>query len=237
MNVLIIGATSGIGNALARLYAEGQNRVIATGRRTELLEELRSKFPDRIIMQTLDINNTESAVEAIESVWQKIKTVDLAILCSGVGDLNPNLDFSLELPTLSTNVIGWTNAVDLIYRKFLDQGFGHLGAITSVGGLRGEPNAAAYSASKAYQINYTEALRKKAYKSKKPIFVSDIRPGLVDTRMAKGEGLFWVMPAEKIASQIAIAISKKRSVTVVSKRWNLLHFIMRILPNWIYDKI
>lgn len=237
MNVLIIGATSGIGNALARHYAQGQNKVIAVGRRKELLEKLYSEFPNKIAVKTLDINEADSTVKIMDGIWHEESAVDLVVLCSGVGDLNPELDFSLELPTLYTNVIGWTNAVDYIYRKFTGQGFGHLAVITSVGGLRGEPNAPAYSASKAYQINYTEALRKKAHKSKLPIYISDIRPGLVDTKMAKGEGLFWVMPTEKIAAQIAKAIFKKCPVAVVSKRWKLLHFIMKILPNWLYDKL
>ena len=111
-------------------------------------------------------------------------------MCSGTGDLNPSLDYTVERPTIETNVIGWTFVVDMLYHIFEQQGHGHLVAITSVGGLRGEPMSPAYSATKAYQINYMEALRKKAYKSGGKIIVTDVRPGLVDTAMAKGEGLF-----------------------------------------------
>ena len=87
----------------------------------------------------------------------------------------------------------------------------HLVAITSAGGLRGEAMSPAYSATKAYQINYVEALRKKALKNGEHIIVTDIRPGLVDTAMAKGEGLFWVMPVDQVARQIISAIRKKKS--------------------------
>ena len=90
--------------------------------------------------------------------------------------------------------MGWTFVVDTLYRLFEQQGSGHLVAITSIGGLRGEMGAPAYSATKAYQINYLEALRKKAFKAGGSIIVSDVRPGLVDTAMAKGDGLLWVMP-------------------------------------------
>ena len=117
-----------------------------------------------------------------------------------------------------------------MYCIFEKQGFGHLVAITSVGGLRGEPSAPAYSATKAYQINYMEAIRKKAFKNGGRITVTDIRPGLVNTAMAKGEDLFWVMPVEKVSNQIISAIRKKRSKVYVTKRWHILAFIYKILP-------
>ena len=100
---------------------------------------------------------------------------------------------------------------------FEQQGYGHLVAITSAGGLRGEPAAPAYSATKAYQINYMEAIRKKAFRNGDCITVTDVRPGLVDTAMAKGEGLFWVMPVDKVVTQIIAAISKKKSKVYVTK--------------------
>lgn len=70
----------------------------------------------------------------------------------------------MERPTIDTNVVGWTFVIDILYHIFEQQDFGHLVAITSAGGLRGEPMAPAYSATKAYQINYIEALRKKSFK-------------------------------------------------------------------------
>ncbi len=97
--------------------------------------------------------------------------------------------------------------------------------------------APAYSATKAYQINYMEALRKKAYKSGIQIVVTDIRPGLVDTAMAKGEGLFWVMPVEKVASQIIAVIHKKKSKAYVTKRWHLLAIINRSVPYIIFKRM
>jgi short-subunit dehydrogenase len=125
----------------------------------------------------------------------------------------------------------------MLYHIFERQNSGHLVAITSAGGLRGEPMAPAYSATKAYQINYMEALRKKAFKKGVHIVVTDIRPGLVDTAMAKGEGLFWVMPVEKVASQIIAAIRKKKSKVYVTKRWHILAIINKYLPYCLYKRI
>ena len=95
----------------------------------------------------------------------------------------------------------------------------------------------AYSASKAYQINYMEALRKKAFKDNGNVLVTDIRPGLVDTAMAKGDGLFWVMPVEKVAKQICNAIKKHKSKAYVTKRWHIIAIIMRFLPYWLYKRM
>ncbi len=167
----------------------------------------------------------------------KLGCIDLAIVCSGTGDLNPLLDYVIERPTIDTNVTGWTFVIDTLYRIFEQQGHGHLVAITSAGGLRGEPMAPAYSATKAYQINYMEALRKKAFKTGGKITVTDIRPGLVDTAMAKGEGLFWVMPVEKVAHQIRIAICRGKSKAYVTKRWHVLASINKNLPFFLYKRI
>lgn len=84
----------------------------------------------------------------------------MAIVCAGTGDINTELLFEKELGAIRTNVVGWTAAVDCIYNHFKQQDKGHLVTITSIGGLAGEPAAPAYSATKAYQINYTQALRK-----------------------------------------------------------------------------
>jgi short-subunit dehydrogenase len=67
--------------------------------------------------------------------------------------------------------------------------------------------------------------------------VTDIRPGLVDTEMAKGEGLFWVMPVEKTVRQIYKAIISKKKVTYVTKRWRLIAIILKRIPRPIYDKM
>ena len=234
MNILIIGATSGIGKSLFERYVTEGNRLGIVGRRTHLLDELRQEHPDTTVTATADITKQDETERAIDALRAELKHIDLAIVCSGTGDINATLDYTVERPTIDTNITGWTFVIDMLYHIFEQQGHGHLVAITSAGGLRGEPMAPAYSASKAYQINYMEALRKKAHKSGNNIHVTDIRPGLVDTAMAKGEGLFWVMPVEKVANQIVAAIRKQKSKTYVTKRWHILAIINKNLPFHLY---
>ena len=234
MNIIVIGATSGIGRTLFEKYATDGNCMGIVGRRTHLLNELCQEHPDTTFSATADITRQEEIEQAIHTLCAKLEHIDLAIVCSGTGDLNPSLDYALECPAIDTNVRGWTFVIDTLYHIFEQQGHGHLVAVTSVGGLRGEPMAPAYSATKAYQINYMEALRKKAFKSGGHITVTDIRPGLVDTAMAKGDGLFWVMPVDKVADQIISAIRKKKTKGYVTKRWHFLAIINKNLPFTLY---
>lgn len=237
MNIIIIGATSGIGNGLLKEYATSENKVGIVGRRKDILKEIEADYPANIFPFAADITQTDQTDRAITYFQSKLATIDLVFVCSGTGELNPLLDFKLEYPTLQTNVVGWTYLMDCFYNILRQQGFGHLVAITSIGGLRGEAQAPAYSASKAYQINYLEAMRKKAYKECRAVNITDIRPGLVDTRMAKGENLFWVMPVEKVVSQIADGIKQKKSKVYITKRWHILAIINKNLPYFIYKKM
>ncbi len=226
MNIAIIGATSGIGRELWNIYsASGQHKVAVVGRRATMLDEMKGLRPENTLPYAFDLNNYDKVESLLAEIRSDLGTIDLAIVCAGTGDLNPDLDFGIELATISTNILGWTAAVDALYHLFSRQGCGHLATLTSIGGLAGEPAAPAYSATKAYQINYTQALRKKC--ARQGIHVTEIRPGLVDTAMAKGEGLFWVMPAKKVARQIASAISKKKKSVVVTKRWRPIAFILK----------
>ena len=237
MNIVIIGATSGIGKALFEKYANENNRIGIIGRRAHLLDKLYQKYPSKTIPTKADIINLEEIEQAINALHKEMEYIDLAIVCAGTGEINATLDYAVERPTIDTNVVGWTFVIDMLYHIFERQGCGYLVAITSAGGLRGEPMAPAYSATKAYQINYMEALRKKAFKNGGHIIVTDIRPGLVDTAMAKGEGLFWVMPVEKVANQIITAIRKKKSKAYVTRRWHILAITNKNLPFFLYKRL
>jgi len=234
---IIIGATSGIGKGLAKLLADNNYKVGITGRRTELLNELKNENPNSYFVKSFDVTDTKNTVEKLKELITELGGLDLLIISSGTGDINENLNFEIEKRTIDTNVLGFTSIADWTFNYFEKQKFGHLVAISSIGGLRGSRGAPAYNASKAFQINYIEGLRQKAAKLKEPIFVTDIRPGLVDTEMAKGEGLFWVMPVEKTVRQIYSAIIRKKKVAYVTKRWRLIATILKQIPRVIYDKM
>jgi len=234
---IVIGATSGIGKRLVMLLADNGYKVGITGRRTELLENLRSENSDSYIINAFDVTDTKVAVEKLEELTVELGGLNLLIYCSGTGDINNKLDFEIEKRTIDTNVVGFTSIADWAFNYFEKQKFGHFVAISSIGGLRGSRQAPAYNASKAYQINYLEGLRQKAARLNEQIIITDIRPGFVDTAMAKGEGLFWVMPVEKVVRQIYKAIIRKKKVVYVTKRWRIIALILKLIPKPVYSKL
>jgi short-subunit dehydrogenase len=234
---IIIGASSGIGKGLAKLLAENDYKVGITGRKIELLNEVKKTNSKSFLIKTFDVTDIKVSIEKLEDLTSELGGLDLLILSSGTGDLNETLDFEIEKKAIDLNVTGFTNIIDWTYRYFEKQEFGHLVAISSLAGIRGSRQAPAYNATKSYQINYLEGLRQKSTKSKKSIFITDIRPGLVDIDMAKGEGLFWVMPVKKVTKQIFKGIKNKSKVVYVTKRWGFIGRLLKILPRFIYDRM
>ena len=131
MNILIVGATSGIGKALYSHYISCDNNVAIMGRRKSILDEIYAANPSKTFSAQTDISNVKPFNDAFNSIIKSLCTIDLAIVCASVGELNETLDISQELTTLSTNVVGWTNAVDTIYHHFETMGKGHLVTITA----------------------------------------------------------------------------------------------------------
>jgi short-subunit dehydrogenase len=235
--VIIIGSTSGIGKGLAQIFAANDYKVGITGRRKELLLELKDEIPDAYLTKVLDVTDTVSSIEQLEDLTNELGGLDILVISSGIGEINISLDFEIEKQTIDANILGFTSIADWAFNYFQKQQTGHLVLISSIGGLRGSSQAPAYNASKAYQINYTEGLQQKATKLKLPILITDIRPGLVDTKMAKGEGLFWVMPLEKAVNQMYKAIVNKREVVYVTKRWRLIALLLKLLPREVYKRM
>lgn len=236
-NAIVFGATSGIGNALTKILVENGYNVAITGRRSEKLNELKNLYSDNINVKQNDIQNVTHLEEIFHEIVEEFETIDLIIQSSGVGFINPKLEWDKEEQTALTNVLGVTRIYTLAYRLFKKQQFGHLVGITSIASIRGSRAAPVYFASKAYQKSYLEGLyiKTKSIKSKK-VFISEIRPGFVDTAMALGDDIFWMVPLEKAAKQIYNAIVKKKRVTYVSKRWQIIAWILKLAPAWILKK-
>ena len=236
-NAIIVGATSGIGRGLARILVTQGYKVGITGRRAELLDELKSENPNLYFTSCFDITDTEIIAAKLTALTEALGGLSLLVISAGTGDLNETLDFAIEKRTIDTNITGFTYTVDWAFNYFRNRNPGQIVAITSIAGVRGGRLAPAYNATKAYQINYLEGLRQKAKQLKAPIYITDIRPGFVDTAMAKGPGQFWVASVEKAAGQIFNAIKAKKRIAYITKRWYLIAAIVKLIPRQIYDRI
>lgn len=233
---IIIGASSGIGKDLAIVLAEHGYEVGIMARRLEKLEDLQKEIPTKTYIGYIDIGSSAEAIEKTEEMIDKMGGLDLMILNAGIGFLNPELDSAKEIETIKVNVEGFCVLAGLSYKYFSSQGHGHIVGISSIGALRGNHVAPAYNASKAFMSNYLEGLRKKAFNEKIPITVTDIKPGFVDTDMAKGEGKFWVASPKKAAEQIYAAIKAKRKHAYITHRWRLIGWVLKLMPDCLYFK-
>ncbi len=229
--ILIIGASSGIGRELAKQYLDKGYKLGVLARRIDLLNEISLLAPDRVTVGTIDVSQPTQAVIDYENFLQKFDRVDVIINSAGIGFINHDLALGVELKTNSVNVDGFVAITGASIKHFIKQGYGHYAGITSVAALTGRADCPAYNASKAYQANYLEAMRQMVHRKKLPITITDIKPGFVDTGMAKGDKFIWMASPTKAAGQILRALERKREHVYVTRRWRLIAWAIKLSPR------
>nr|WP_294906430.1 SDR family NAD(P)-dependent oxidoreductase [uncultured Lacibacter sp.] len=234
--VVIIGASSGIGKALAICYLKAGHKVGITGRRKHLLEELKQQYPQQVSVETFDVTGPDNLLH-LKQLIEQLGGMDVFVYSSGTGEASKSLSDEIEQQTTLINVNGFVENTVYAFNYFLQQGYGQVVGISSIAAYRGNSWAPAYGASKAYMSNYLEALSIKASRMKIPITITDIQPGFVQTEMAKGNKLFWMAPLDKAVKQIFNAIEKKKRKVQVTKRWALIAWVLTWLPYSIYKKL
>lgn len=234
--IIIVGASSGIGYEIACRYVVNGNKVGVTGRRENLLQKLKEKYQQQIFVSCFDVMGNGNH-QKLKSLIDELGGLDLLIYNSGYGEPSKELNWEIENVTTKTNVNGFVEIVTYAFNYFVHQGYGQIAITSSVAAVRGNSLAPAYSASKAFMSNYAEGLNIKAKRLKKKIVITDIRPGFINTKMAKGNGQFWVIPKEKAAEKIIGAIAKKKRVAYITRRWWLVAQMMKFLPYGVYRRV
>lgn len=236
-NAIVVGASSGIGREVAKLLlAEGWHIGIAA-RREELLQDLKAEAPERIETMSIDVTKPDAG-ERLQTLISRLGGIDLYFHASGIGKQNRTLEESIELDTMETNAVGFTRMIGAAYRYFAQQGKGHIAAITSIAGTKGLGPAPAYSATKAMQATYLQALEQQARQRGVDIRFTDIRPGFVDTALLSGTFKYpMMMKPEAVARDIVSSINAKRHVRVIDGRYRVMTFFWRLIPNWIWRRM
>ena len=229
--VVIIGASSGMGMEVAKLFlAEGCMLGVAA-RREDRLQAIKQFAPDRVVTATIDVT-ADDAPQRLRVLIDELGGMDLFFYSSGIGKQNRMLTPDIELNTVNTNGMGFTRMIGEAYRYFAECGEGHITAITSIAGTKGLGPAPSYSATKAMQNVYLQSLEQQAHARGLKIRFTDIRPGFVETDLLKGNFRYPMMlKPEKVARQIVRAVNNKRHVKVIDWRYAILTALWRRLPR------
>lgn len=228
---VVIGASSGIGREVAILLMKEGWTVGVAARRVDRLEELHAAAVEQI-----DVTQ-EEATERLQSLISRLGGMDLFFYASGIGKQNRELKEDIELATLETNGVGFTRMIGEAYRYFVKQGYGHIAAITSIAGTKGLGPAPSYSATKAMQNVYLQALEQQANARGLKIRFTDIRPGFVDTALLSGDFHYPMMlKPEHVAKEILYAINHRQHIRVIDWKYRILTAFWRRIPRCLWRR-
>ncbi len=240
--VVIIGATSAIAEATARLYAARGAQLFLVARNAERLEDiaadLRVRGSQEVFHATLDMNDLPDHARVIEAIWSSLGNVDVALIAHGTlpdqGQCESSADVALkEFSTNGTSTIALLTAMA---PRFEAQRKGTMAVISSVAGDRGRQSNYLYGSAKAAVTAFTSGLRQRM--AKLGVNVLTIKPGFVDTPMTKEfkKGALWAKPGA-IAHGILRAADRGRSVVYLPGFWLPIMLVIRHIPEFIFKRI
>lgn len=220
-----------MGMEVAKLLLDEGCQLGVAARREDRLQALKQLAPDRVVTATIDVT-AEDAPHRLRSLIDEMGGMDLFFYSSGIGKQNRTLEPDIELNTFNTNAMGFARMIGEAFRYFADRGEGHIAAITSIAGTKGLGPAPSYSATKAMQNVYLQALEQQSNARGLKIRFTDIRPGFVDTALLSGDFRYPMMlRPEKVARQIVRALKSKRHIQVIDWKYSLLTACWRRLPR------
>lgn len=241
--IIIVGASSGLGRAIAQTYARRGWKVGVCARREAPLREMAAEFPGRVEWQTLDVSEVDSGRQFVEFV-ERIGGMDKVLYAAGCGWNNPVLKVSDDERTVATNVDGFTRIVNSAFTWFAENrtpsgNRPQLCAITSIAGTKGIGISATYSATKRYQNTYLQALTQLARVRHIKLSVTDIRPGFIDTALLDTSAHKYpmLMNVDYATRRIVRAIDRRRRVAYIDWRWHAVVLGWKLIPSWLWRRL
>lgn len=246
-NILITGASSGLGEGMAREFAARGDNLALCARRTERLETLREelvgKYPQiTISIRALDVNNHEQNFEVFRAFQQEFGALDRIIVNAGIGKGQPlgTGAFNANRQTAETNFVAALAQMEAAMEIFREQNQGHLVTVSSVTAVRGMPgNVNTYAATKVGLAALSEGLRVELKKTRSPIKVTTLYPGYIKTAInEKVKNAPFIVDAETGCKAMVKAIESGKSERFVpSWPWTPIGFVLRRLPVSVLAKM
>ena len=253
---IVMGATSGIGQEVARLLAANGYEVGIAGRREERLVQMAQATPGIVTHRQIDVTKEDASTE-LQKLIEELGGMDLYFHSSGIGWENVALDADKELKTVETNGVGFVRMVSAAYNWFAEQRAdeakqraegdeqkasdkerkARIACITSIARTRGLGAAPAYSATKRMQAHYLECLSQQARMRHLNIGITDIRPGFVATDLIAGSHFPLQLKAEDVARAIVRAIERGSEVVTIDWRYRLLVAAWQLIPRWLWVRL
>jgi decaprenylphospho-beta-D-erythro-pentofuranosid-2-ulose 2-reductase len=240
--ILIIGASSAIAKALARIYAGQHKRLYLLARNAAALEEQKNDLMVRgaesVDYAVLDVNDFALHQPTVTQVVETLRTIDLVLICHGTLPDHPRAehDFGQIQSEFNTNALSVISLLTVLSRQMIDQGHGCLAVITSVAGDRGRQSNYIYGAAKSAVSHYLAGLRGSLLPHH--VHVIDIKPGFVDTPMTQNfkKGVLWTQP-DAVAKSIVRGISAGRNTIYVPAFWRFVMLIIGSIPEALFKRL
>jgi len=238
--ILITGASSGLGEGMAREFARRGHELALCARRLDRLELLAKELQRqhtgiRISIREVDVNDARQVAQAFDEFSRTFGRIERIIVNAGRGGASPLGigDVTSALQVAQTNFVGAVAQCDAAMRVFRKQGFGHLVVLSSVSAVRGMPGGmATYAASKAGVATLAEGLRNEMKAAGLPIQVTTLMPGFIHTALnAHQTSKPFAVDVEAGCHELVNAIESQPDVAIVPRwPWRLIAKVLRWLP-------
>ena len=239
--ILIIGATSAIAEATARIWAQRGDELFLVARNEERLKiiskDLNVRGASEVHSYCMDANNFDRHSSMLDKVFEVSGAIDIVLIAHGTLSKQKECEQSVDLTMqeIKTNALSVIALLTHLANRFEKQGSGTIAVISSVAGDRGKASNYVYGSAKAMVTTFTSGLRQRLYKS--GVSVVTIKPGFVDTPMTAEfkKGLLWAKPVT-VAEKIMQAIDKCKDEAYVPAFWWAVMAVIKTLPTWIAQR-
>lgn len=236
---IVVGASSGIGAAMARRLAARGADVAIVARRGAALDALAAETTKgRVRAYSHDVTDYGATIGLFQQICRDLGGLDLVVYAAGVMPriAENEYDFAKDADMIEANLLGAVAWLNPVAQRFTAERGGTIVGISSVAGERGRRGQPVYGASKAGLTHYLEALRNRL--RQRGVLVVTVKPGPVATPMTEGLGKMpFMIGADRAADLILRGVRRRRTTVYVPERWRFIMFLLKLVPSAVFSRL